>query len=991
FIDNSVRTSRYNPLDFLPKQLLYQFSKIANLYFLFISCLQVVPGWSPTGRFTTIFPLAVFVIFAMCREAWDDVKRHRADGVENNTPVSRLVVEPISDSHQRRRKSHSANIVVPLADGQRQARWETVKSRDLRVGDIILVRKDEMIPADVVVLATTNGNGVCFIETANLDGETNLKQKTAVKASTDRIFADTTLALIQAESPTDNLYGFDGYMELGHSGSGARHPLTPGQLLLRGSTLRNTHHVFAVVVYTGEDTKIRMNATEPRTKSSTVEQTTNSVVISVFVLVLILSGAWTALAAWWDANDRPKHWYISGLQKDDVAAFFSYVVLYNAFVPISLYVTLEVAKVVQILFMNVDVGMYDPVTDTPALARTSSLNEELGQVQYLFSDKTGTLTENKMVFRKLAVCGHPYFHTNPEHPQPPPSAVPENPKMADKPVEDLLRVLANHLMNDGNELQVTVARMTAMASATTDPNQTVILERTFRFFEALALCHAVVPDRSKIDKLPAPQPPQVTDGMIVYQSSSPDEVALSDAAREMGFVLRDRSLNGVSLSIFGSRPADYEVLQTLEFNSTRKRMSVVYRLPDGRIVLLCKGADSVIFERLTQSARAGYERIFQERTVEHLSRFASDGLRTLCYAYREFDEREYAMWSARYQEAATALTGRSKKLDAVAAEVERDLILLGATAIEDKLQEGVPATIDALRRAGVRVWMLTGDKKETAVNIAGTCELVKPYSEVIHIEGSTTGEIARSVERGIARAAEVQKREGGGHVVVVCEGETLLTLETQHEGLLLRFLDFGIRSDGVVCCRFSPAQKALMVGNMFRRSYPSGVTLAIGDGANDIPMIQSAHVGIGITGREGLAAARASDYSIAQFRFLQPLMFVHGRWAYNRVSLFTLATFYKCIGFYGTQALFQPWTGFSGTSLHESWTLALYNILFSSLPVIAVGIFEKDLSRSTLLGAPELYAYGQRSRGFNFVVFYTWVGQALWHAIVALGVPFILF
>ncbi|KAJ3057597.1 hypothetical protein HK102_011029, partial [Quaeritorhiza haematococci] len=282
------------------------------------------------------------------------------------------------------------------------------------------------------------------------------------------------------------------------------------------------------------------------------------------------------------------------------------------------------------------------------------------------------------------------------------------------------------------------------------------------------------------------------------------------------------------------------------------------------------------------------------------------------------------------------------------------------------------------------------------------------------------------------------------------------------KSLLQKFLDVGITCDNVICCRFSPSQKALIVTKVRQRltrmahvpteeveeallenleddlnagggqyqngvggagrssskgsagararkrrkeptlwrkfliktsllSHPSGVTLAIGDGANDIPMIQAAHVGIGITGREGLAAARTSDYSIAQFRFLQPLLFVHGRWNYVRISLFTLGTFYKCVAFYVCQGIFQFWTGFSGTSIFEQWTLALYNILFSSLPVLAVGIFEKDINRSTLMEVPELYRYGQENLGFNFRVFWRWMLQGLWHAVVAVLVPAIMY
>ncbi|KAJ1566102.1 hypothetical protein HK096_001217 [Nowakowskiella sp. JEL0078] len=1174
FLDNSIRTSRYNLLDFIPKQLLFQLSKIANLYFLMISMLQLVPNWSPTGRFTTIFPLIVFVAIAMLREGYDDLARHRADAKENNEICTRLKVER---SSSRRRSSHiqnsqelenmnqdaalrptqsqsqkssytldpieyAVNTSFPLKDGMSLAHWESIKSRNLKVGDLVLIRNNDMIPADIVVLATTNPNGSCYIETANLDGETNLKQKQAVKATTDIIKNVQTLAsflgIMQTESPTDNLYGFDGYLEMGHRGTGDRIPLTPSQLLLRGATLRNTHHVFGVVAYTGEDTKIRMNANDPRTKSSTLEILTNRIVILVFAFVLILSGALTTAAAYWETNVGVHHWYLQKAPNsggtDYAAAFFSYVILFNTMVPISLYVTMEMVKLMQTRFINWDRSMYDPVTDTPAEARTSSLNEELGQVQYIFSDKTGTLTENLMVFRKLSVAGLSYFHNSKKHP--PPTVDPNYHNIyTPAPVEVLLKKIQSVLNSRHSD---PMSALTTYVQSSSEATSEVCIEKALRFLEAMALCHTIVPDRSQLVKqkqnarisdTSVATDSFATDTFIAYQSSSPDEVALSDAAREMLFSLRDRNSTFVTISLFNDMKS-YEVLQTLEFNSTRKRMSVIYRFPDGRIILLCKGADSIILERLRDlNTLPPYERDFLSKTNEHLGSFATEGLRTLLYAYRILEPSEYANWSKRYAEASTSLEGRAKKLDAIASEIECELILLGATAIEDKLQEGVPETIDALRRAGIKIWMLTGDKKETAVNIGHTCQITKDWSELLFIEGKNSAEIARSLESCVIRAAEVQNSSKGQspwisnpkgtyesrplkgpnsihaegnqpHVVLVCEGETLLKMEEQHVNylqsignaaphaapssplppierqnsrskggkyyredeqprgtsapvaddgsprdysILIRFLDLGIRCDSVICCRFSPAQKALIVsevknrvvedddrlsqdlarkspggaktgaaallldgsvnvskhrsaiGRFFkdlkRYSFPSCVTLAIGDGANDIPMIQAAHVGIGITGREGLAAARSSDYSVAQFRFLQTLLFVHGRWNYVRISLFTLETFYKCISFYSSQALFQIWTGFSSATLYEPWTLSLFNIFFSSLPVLAVGMFERDLSRSTLMAVPELYRFGQLNHGFSAPVFLKWMVIGLWHAISCLLFPFILY
>jgi len=189
------------------------------------------------------------------------------------------------------------------------------------------------------------------------------------------------------------------------------------------------------------------------------------------------------------------------------------------------------------------------------------------------------------------------------------------------------------------------------------------------------------------------------------------------------------------------------------------------------------------------------------------------------------------------------------------------------------------------------------------------------------------------------------------------------------------FFDLSVLADSVICCRASPSQKALLVKSI-RKRVDHSVTLAIGDGANDIAMIQEAHVGIGITGKEGLQAARTSDYSIAQFRFLTKLLLVHGRWNYIRVCKYTVGTFWKEMLFYLTQAQYQRFAGYTGTSLYEPWSLSMFNTLFTSLPVIFMGVFEKDLAASTLLAVPELYTKGQRNGGFNFRIYLGWMFMA---------------
>ena len=375
--------------------------------------------------------------------------------------------------------------------------------------------------------------------------------------------------------------------------------------------------------------------------------------------------------------------------------------------------------------------------------------------------------------------------------------------------------------------------------------------------------------------------------------------------------------------------------------------------------------DDLVEEALVLNDTAVIERCFQ-----HINDFATEGLRTLLYGHRFLDEEEYQSWKRVYLDATTSLVDRQQKIEEAGELIEQNLELGGATAIEDKLQSGVPETIDRLRRANIKMWMLTGDKRETAINIGHSCRLIKDYSSLTILD-----HVAGGVEQNIASALTAINQGSIAHSVIIIDGQTLGTIQAD-DSLHTCFLNLAILADSVICCRASPSQKAGLVSSIRHRSTQI-VTLAIGDGANDIAMIQEAHVGIGITGKEGLQAARVSDYSIAQFRFLSKVLLVHGRWNYVRTCKYVVGTFWKELLFYLTQALFQRYNGYTGQSLYEEWSLSMFNTLFTSLPVIFLGIFEKDLAASTLIAVPELYTKGQRSAGFNFKVYFAWMFVAV--------------
>ncbi|PYH96820.1 haloacid dehalogenase-like hydrolase [Aspergillus ellipticus CBS 707.79] len=1111
YIGNSIRSSRYSLWSFFPRQLFAQFTKLANFYFLIVAILQMIPGLSTTGSFTTLVPLLIFVAISMGKEGFDDWRRYRLDKEENNRHV--FVLRPGAGVFSQSPPSDSVSVSSDSQD------WTPVKWRDIKVGDVIRLERDQPVPADMVLLHADGPNGAAYIETMALDGETNLKNKQpsqSVAKLCGTVEGICSSALhFAVEDPNMDLYKFDGNVTVA---ADEKLPLTNSEVMYRGSILRNTERAVGMVIYTGEECKIRMNANKnPRIKSPSLQAKVNRVVMLIVSLVFALAvGCTLAYKYWFEEDVQSTSWYLLEASVATGPVFTSFLIMFNTMIPISLYVSMEIVKVAQMLLLNSDIDMYDPETDTPIEARTSTINEELGQVSYVFSDKTGTLTNNSMRFRKMSVAGTAWYHDF--------DLVEEAAKAGDQTklihkkrtakgkkalsrrsnVSEARREppRTSTSMNgpQARGMQMRNNRTTDMLKYIQRKPYTVFARKAKMFILAIALCHTCIPEDDEA-------------GNVSFQAASPDELALVMAAQELGYLVRDRQPNTLTIRTYPNGQDDkacdevYEILDVIDFSSTRKRMSVVVRMPDQRICLFCKGADSILMRLLKRAALAQEKAVEIERRVskrkaaeaaqvvrrnsehhsrkesglrasfgrpsttyrrssitgdqvsalresidvwlrdretdgglltrgdnpeyysprpsaqlgrasstwsdsgssvheyeeelveealvvneaavfercfQHLNDFATEGLRTLLYGHRFLDDAMYNDWKTAYHEACTSLVDRQEKIEKVGEDIEQQLELTGATAIEDKLQKGVPEAIDKLRRANIKMWMLTGDKRETAINIGHSCRLVKDYSSLVILD-QEAGEVEQSI---VKFTADIIKGTVA-HSVVVVDGQTLSMIES-NQILEAQFFRLAVLVDSVICCRASPKQKAFLVKSI-RQQVKGSVTLAIGDGANDIAMIQEAHVGIGITGKEGLQAARISDYSIAQFRFLLKLLLVHGRWNYIRACKYTLGTFWKEMLFYLTQALYQRWNGYTGTSFYESWSLSMFNTLFTSLAVIFLGIFTKDLAASTLLAVPELYTKGQRHDGFNIRLFLGWSFMAACEAMLIYFCMFGLF
>jgi len=990
-----------------------------------------------------------------------------------------------------------------------------------------------------MILSTSEPNGFCFVETAELDGETNLKCRQSLSETVHLGDNIDQLASfdgeIICEAPNNNLTKFEGTLFW----KGEKYPVDNDKMLLRGCILRNTKWCFGLVIFAGRDTKLMQNSGKTVLKRTKSDRLLNILIMGIVMALLtmclftsIACGFWEMLVGRYFSKFLPQNLFttqdtFTASTITAILTFFSYLIVLNTVVPISLYVSVEVNRYCQSLLIDSDEKMYFPAKDSYAKARTTTLNEELGQVQYIFSDKTGTLTQNLMTFNKCSINGILYgevkdFATGEmidvtaenEHLFEPVDFGSFNPKFYEEKFKFYDQNLLDQVVQSNAEVH--------------------------EFFTLLAVCHTVMSEEKQ--------------GRLEYQAQSPDEAALSSAARNFGFVFKNRTSNTIEIEVLGKKEV-YELLAILDFNNVRKRMSVIVRQPpNGNIKLYCKGADSVIFEHLAPIQQVSRQQArLRQMTQEHLEQFAGVGLRTLCLAKKELPVEVYEKWQQQFHQAVTSIENREEQVDRCYELIETDLELMGATAIEDKLQDRVPQTIANLLASGIKLWVLTGDKQETAINIGYSCELLQDeMCEIFIIDGCFPEEVEKQLRKSLKQMAKAQQQQtqhqqqqhhyaagrpspsstpsrqsaaaqlyaaeqqqpvgawrpgasraarrrprsaaaanprppssgrppaagrssrnyvwpagasakgslyepaalrpqpdapnetplvevataaghphepdhhrldttefqeladelgaspaahqrpgsarassrrrpssgragrrarqstaaaaaagtplpflplsaaslqslhaprppsqqtappplpppppasprpplgagdpSGGFALVI-NGQSLAhALCPSREQL---FLQVASQCKSVICCRVTPLQKALVVDLVKR--HKKVITLSIGDGANDVSMLKMAHIGVGISGQEGMQAVLASDFSIAQFCYLERLLLVHGRWSYFRMCKFLRYFFYKNFSF----TLCNLWYAFfCGFSAQVSVELSIVNYSYLHL------------------------------------------------------------
>uniref|UniRef100_A0A8C3FXY5 Phospholipid-transporting ATPase n=1 Tax=Chrysemys picta bellii TaxID=8478 RepID=A0A8C3FXY5_CHRPI len=844
--------------------LFEQFQRAANAYFLFLLILQLIPEISSLSWFTTIVPLMMVFTITAVKDATDDC-------------VSICTVT---------------------------------------------FTKSSAIHADLLLLSSSEPHGLCYIETAELDGETNLKVRQALPVTSELGADIRRLAefdgVVVCEPPNNKLDKFTGVLFWKDN----RYSLNNEKMLLRGCVLRNTGWCFGMVIFAGPDTKLMQNSGRTKFKRTSIDRLMNTLVLWIFGFLVCMGiilaignsiweqqvGAHFRIYLYW--NEVVNSSVFSGF-----LTFWSYIIILNSVVPISLYVSVEVIRLGHSYFINWDRKMYYPKKDTPAEVRTTTLNEELGQIEYIFSDKTGTITQNIMTFNKCSINGKTYGKSK---------TVPVD--FSFNPLADRKFQFYDHSLIESIKLGDSVVH---------------------EFFRLLSLCHTVMSEEKNA-------------GELIYQVQSPDEGALVTAARNFGFIFKSRTPETITVEEMG-KLVTYQLLAILDFNNIRKRMSVIVQTPDGQIKLYCKGADTILFERLHPSNEE-----LMDLTSDHLEEFAGEGLRTLALAYKNLTEEHFKEWFKILQEANTSLDSRNEHLAAAYEEIEKDMMLLGATAIEDKLQEGVTETIASLSLANIKIWVLTGDKQETAMNIGYSCHmLTDTMNEIFIVAGHTVMKL------------QIQYSDREYFVFQAHALEADLENE---------FVEVACMCKTVICCRATPLQKAQVVELV--KKHRKAVTLAIGDGANDISMIKSAHIGIGISGEEGMQAVLASDYSFAQFRYLKQLLLVHGRWSYFRMCKFLCYFFYKNFSFTLVHFWFGFFCGFSAQTVYDQWFITLFNIVYASLPVLAMGLFDQDVNEQNSMDYAKLYEPGQLNLLFNKRKFFICIAHGVYTSFALFFIPY---
>uniref|UniRef100_A0A671MAT5 Phospholipid-transporting ATPase n=1 Tax=Sinocyclocheilus anshuiensis TaxID=1608454 RepID=A0A671MAT5_9TELE len=876
---NAIKNQKYNIVTFVPGVLYQQFKFFLNLYFLVVACSQFVPSLKIGYLYTYWAPLGFVLAVTMVREAVDEVRRCRRDKEMNSQLYSKLTVR-----------------------GKVQ-----VKSSDIQVGDLIIVEK---------IMFCFPGS--CFIRTDQLDGETDWKLRITV-ACTQRLPALGDLfsvsAYVYAQKPQLDIHSFEGNFTREDCDPPIHESLSIENTLW-ASTVVASGTVIGVVIYTGKEMRSVLNTSQSKNKVGLLDLELNRLTKALFLAQVVLSVVMVALQGFlgpWFRN------------------LFRFVVLFSYIIPISLRVNLDMGKSAYGWMIMKDENIPGTVV------RTSTIPEELGRLVYLLTDKTGTLTQNEMVFKRLHLGTVSYGM-------------------------DTMDEIQSHIIQSYAQVSSVQSNGNSASSTPSCKSQPPapkvrksVSSRIHKAVKAIALCHNVTPVyESRVNGASAePESTEAdqdfSDDNRTYQASSPDDVALVRWTESVGLTLVNRDLTSLQLKTPAGHILTYYILQIFPFTSESKRMGIIVREEaTGDITFYMKGAD-VAMASIVQ---------YNDWLEEECGNMAREGLRTLVVAKKALTEEQYQDFESRYNQAKLSVHDRALKVAAVVESLEREMELLCLTGVEDQLQADVRPTLELLRNAGIKIWMLTGDKLETATCIAKSSHLVSRNQD-IHVFKPVSNRGEAHLELNAFR----RKHD----CALVISGDSLEVCLRYYEH---EFVELACQCPAVVCCRCSPTQKAQIVRLL--QQHTDNRTCAIGDGGNDVSMIQAADCGIGIEGKEGKQASLAADFSITQFKHIGRLLMVHGHNSYKRSAALGQFVMHRGMIISTMQAVFSSIFYFASVPLYQGFLMVGYATIYTMFPVFSL-VLDQDVKPEMALLYPELYKDLTKGRSLSFKTFLIWV------------------